>query len=304
MNFPTGDADGEEAVAVDVGDRRAAVSQMASTPSGPGKKVYSRGYADGPFGLVHYQDTGGSGTPLILCHQSPQSLRQFDNVVPELERRGIRAIAIDTPGFGVSDPPDFVPGIEDYARAIPSVLDHLNISKANFLGHHTGAQIVTEVALQFPDRVLNLILNGPNPMTVSERREALALVDANETHFAYEADGSHLMRNFALRWRLYGQSGDPKLTTRVIAEKFIGYGPFWYGHHAAFSYDHAASLMKLAHRTMIMTNTGDMIYRAAQAARKMRPDFIYAELDGGTIDIVDQQPSLWAKTVAQFVTNG
>ena len=25
----------------------------------------ARGYADGPFGQIHYQDTGGEGLPLI-----------------------------------------------------------------------------------------------------------------------------------------------------------------------------------------------------------------------------------------------
>jgi pimeloyl-ACP methyl ester carboxylesterase len=265
---------------------------------------FKRGYADGPFGLVHYQDTGGDGAPLVLCHQSPQSLRQFDTVLPELLARGVRAIAIDTPGFGMSDVPDFTPRIEDYARAVPPVLDHLRIEKAHFVGHHTGAQIVTEVALQFPDRVLTLVLNGPNPLSSAEREDALAHVEAAEKNYVYDADGSHLMRNFALRWNFYGPGGDARLTTRVIAEKFIGLGPFWYGHHAAHHYDHAASLMKIKHRTLILTNTGDIIYPAAQTARNLRPDFAYAELEGGTIDIVDQQPAAWAVAVVTFTRGG
>jgi pimeloyl-ACP methyl ester carboxylesterase len=260
-----------------------------------------RGYADGPYGLVHFQDTGGAGIPLVLCHQSPQSSRQFDTVLPEFIRLGIRAIAVDTPGFGMSDAPDFVPTIEDYARAIPAVLDHLKIPVTNMAGHHTGAQVATEVALQFPNRVKNLVMHGPNPITEEQRQRALERVVAREKNFVYEPDGSHLMKSFQLRWKLYGPGGDPNLTTRVIAEKFIGYGPFWYGHHASFSYDHAASLRKISHRTMIMTNTGDEIYEAAQVARKIRPDFAYAEFDGGTVDIVDQQPQAWAAAIAQFI---
>ncbi|MDX2224855.1 MAG: hypothetical protein SFV21_19025, partial [Rhodospirillaceae bacterium] len=84
-----------------------------------------RDYAVGPYGLVHFQDTGGDGVPLVMCHQAPQSSRQFDNVLPELAKRGLRAIAVDTPGFGMSDPTDFVPKIEDYAKAVPAVMDHL-----------------------------------------------------------------------------------------------------------------------------------------------------------------------------------
>jgi hypothetical protein len=33
----------------------------------------------------------------------------------------------------------------------------------------------------------------------------------------------------------------------------------------------------------------------------MRPDFAYAELAGGGVDIVDQQPEAWCDVVAKFL---
>ncbi len=48
----------------------------ANLPAGTAK----RGYADGPFGLVHYYDNGARGLPLLMFHQAPQSARQFDRV--------------------------------------------------------------------------------------------------------------------------------------------------------------------------------------------------------------------------------
>jgi pimeloyl-ACP methyl ester carboxylesterase len=127
-----------------------------------------RGYADGPYGQVHYQDTG-EGRPLVLLHQAPMSARQYDSVYEKLAARGIRAIGVDMPGFGMSDATDFTPRIEDYATAIPAVLDHLGIDRADILGHHTGALVATEVALQFPDRIINLVMNGPVPLKDDER---------------------------------------------------------------------------------------------------------------------------------------
>jgi hypothetical protein len=35
----------------------------------------------------------------------------------------------------------------------------------------------------------------------------------------------------------------------------------------------------------------------------MRPDFAYVELEGGTHDIVDEQPDAWVASVADFVKN-
>ena len=44
-----------------------------------------------------------------------------------------------------------------------------------------------------------------------------------------------------------------------------------------------------------------MIYDLAQRARVVRPDFAYAELEGGGVDIMDQQPEAWSETVARFL---
>lgn len=260
-----------------------------------------RGYANGPYGQVHFQDTG-EGTPLLLCHQAPMSLRQFDSVYDLLAEKGIRAIGFDLPGFGGSDAPDFVPTIEDYARVVPAVLDHLKIDSAFVLGHHTGAQVATEVALQFPDRVRGVILNGPLPMTADERKAGLAYVEEHEKGYTPRADGTHLLDLFRNRM-VYGHAEtDWRLATRYIAEQLIGRGPFWYGHHAAFQYDQAKTIPLITHPTLVLTNTGDAIYKNAQDTMTLRPDFAYAEIEGGTIDIVDEKPEEWVEAVVRFVS--
>lgn len=294
--------------------RRAALGASLAAALAPGfaranmpAPPTTRGYARGPWGLVHFQDTGvpknaaARALPLVLCHQAPMSSRQFDSVYGPLAARGIRAIGIDTPGFGMSDVTPFVPKVEDWAKAVPPVLDHLGLRQVDLLGHHTGALIATEVALQFPARVRKLILNGPLPVTEDERRKFLEGVEKREKNFEYKPDGTHLMDSFMGRFRMYGAGADPRLTTRVTVEKFMGYGPFWYGHYAAFVYDHAASIPKITHPTLILTNTGDQIYDNAKRTKAMRPDFAYVELPGGGVDIVDQQPEAWANAVAAFL---
>ncbi len=230
------------------------------------------------------------------------SLRQFDSVYELLHARGVRAIGFDLPGFGDSDATDFVPRIEDYARAVPPVLDHLGIRRACILGHHTGALVATEVALQFGDRVSGVILNGPLPMSADEREAGLTYVEEHEKGCAPRADGQHLVSLFKNRMAEAGEGTNWALATRYLAEQLIGRGPFWYGHHAAFLYDHNQTIRQLVHPTLVLTNTGDSIYDKARQAKRMRPDFAYLELAGGTIDIVDEQPVAWADAVASFVT--
>ncbi len=67
------------------------------------------------------------------------------------------------------------------------------------------------------------------------------------------------------------------------------------------AYKHEDALPKITHPCLILANTGDAIYAQSQRAKEMRPDFAYAELEGGTIDIIDEQPAAWAQIVAEFL---
>lgn len=261
-----------------------------------------RHYTNGPFGQLHYSDIG-SGIPLILCHQAPLSQRQFGKVYPLLAQRGIRAIGFDLPGFGQSDPPSAPPSIEDYASVLPALLEAAGLDKAHCLGHHTGAQVATAMALAYPAAIQSVILNGPLPMTAEERQDGLTYVETHEKGYAPDETGQHLLDMFKARMVAANKDTDWVDATRYVAEQLMGLGPFWYGHNAAFSYDHSAALKKLTCPVLILTNTGDVIYHLAQRARDMRPDFAYVELDGGGVDIVDEQPEAWADAAAAFVLN-
>ena len=272
--------------------------------SGPLPKPWipRRGYAEGPWGQLHYRDTG-SGVPLVLCHQAPQTSRQFESVYEPLHRRGVRAIGLDMPGYGESDPTGFVPTVEDWAEAVPALADALELATFNLLGHHTGGLVATEAALRLADRVERLIINGPIPMPESARREALEWVREQEIEAPADRQAQHLLAAFRVRQEFY-PDGDPALITRYTVERFQGYAPYWIGHHAAFLYDHESALRRLSVPTLILTNTGDQVYAEAQAAARLRPDFEFVELEGGGIDIVDQQPEAWADAVATYLGVG
>jgi pimeloyl-ACP methyl ester carboxylesterase len=169
------------------------------------------------------------------------------------------------------------------------------------LGHHTGALNATELTLQYPQRVRRLILNGPFPVTDAERATFIAAGDRLHAAAVPVVDGSHMLKSFETRVRMWGPNPDPAILTRIVAEKYQGLGPYWWGHHVAYRYDHGAAMKRLTHPTLILTNTGDDIYELAQRARALRPDFAYVELPGGTHDIVDQQPEAWSDAVVAYL---
>lgn len=261
-----------------------------------------RGYADGPFGQIHYWD-GGKGKPLVLLHQAIMTANEFDNVFEPLLERGIRPIALDLPGFGLSDPTPFVPGVPDYATIVPPVLDALGIGRAAVGGHHTGALVSNEVANQFPDRIAAAILGGPLLIPDAVRQALIDDIVAREKAFTALPEGAHMVEVARIRERYAaGTVSFDRITDYVVqAMQAFAQGTYWYGHNASFQYRQEEPLMQLRQPTLILTNTGDMIYESALAAQRMRPDFSFFAIDGGGIDILDQKPVEWAAAAADFL---
>jgi pimeloyl-ACP methyl ester carboxylesterase len=258
------------------------------------------GYAPGPFGQVHYQ-VWGSGTPLLLCHQSPSSSEQFCSLYPLLAQQGVQAIGVDTPGFGNSSVPDHAPSIEEYADSITCVLDHLGIPRAHILGQHTGSMIAMEATLRHPLRYQRLILNTPTPFTPEERVEWAARITPVQKEWRPLPDGSHLLALWQRRCRASGPWTNLAAMHREVIQMLRAGEALWYGHAASFAYDQLGRLALLELPTLLLTNTGDLTYPLARRAAELRPDFRYFELVGGTHDIVDEQPAAFAAAVLAFI---
>jgi len=120
----------------------------------------SKGYCDGPYGQVHWRMCGerGSAPDLICLHPAPFSGLAFTTIMPflALDRR---VIAPDFPGHGGSNPHCMDASVEDYAKAIASVIAALSPDRpVDLLGFHTGCLVACELALSAPQSVRNLVL--------------------------------------------------------------------------------------------------------------------------------------------------
>jgi pimeloyl-ACP methyl ester carboxylesterase len=265
-----------------------------------------KGYADGPDGQVHFRDAG-TGRPLLLLHQTPCHLGQFDAAWPALVAAGIRPIGVDTPGYGQSDPPRGTPTIGAYARAVAAVLEHLALESADVLGHHTGASIAAELAVAEPARIRRVILNGP-PLFTPEERAAYLQAIAAAPRPEPRADGSHLLavwqrrQHFTPGWTSVAamHRGVVMMLSAALGATAQGAGERP-GYTAAFAHDIGVPLRAITQPGLILTNTGDDLYGTSCRARDVRPDFAFVALPGGTHDIVDEQPAEWAAAVSAFL---
>ncbi|MFK8016339.1 MAG: alpha/beta fold hydrolase [Gammaproteobacteria bacterium] len=233
-----------------------------------------------------------------MIHQSPLNGRAFERGIPLLAQAGLRVVAVDTPGYGNSDGPTKVPTIEAYANIYPQVLSGLGESSAHFLGHHTGARIICSIASQYPELIRSPIFNGPVLLDDEEAKKYDAL------HFGTEAlhkDGSHLIQTWKKREHFTPGWTDTVAMHRRVVDMLWAGDHEWFGHYAAIKYPMLDDFMKLTSRAMIFINTGDMAYPMALKAKALRPDMDYAELEGGTHDIVDEKPEDWSKVILDFI---
>jgi pimeloyl-ACP methyl ester carboxylesterase len=257
-----------------------------------------RGYVDGPFGQLHYAEQG-AGRAIVLVHMSGFNHVQFAKAMPLLADAGFRAVAIDLPGYGMSDPPPGPPAVSDYAAAVLALVEALAIEPVVMVGSHLGAQVASEAAITRPKAVERLVLVGPMPTTREERAAHQALIEA-EKNATVEADGRHLSQMWKLVLEYFQGWTDIDAVQRLVVSQLSAGARNWYGHNAVFTYDHAAALARQRQPCLILSNTGDIAHAFSLRTREQFPGFAYQELDGGTALIVDEQPRAWTDAVIEF----
>jgi len=261
---------------------------------------YPRGYFQGPTGQVHYRRAGPpGGMPLLLLHQSPLSSAQFEAVLPALQARGFDAVALDMPGFGMSDAAPEAATLADYATILPAALGFLGWPSAHIVGHHTGAVVAAVFAAAAPGRVRRLVLNGFPLLTQAERDHFASFYFGPKDP---QVDGSHLLTAWQNRLRSTPGWTDLALMHRYTVEGLYRGATNWRAFPLVIGADLGGLLGALQVPTLLLTNTGEDLYDATRRSRDLRPDFfVYRELQGGTHDIIDEQPAAWVAAVADFL---
>lgn len=255
-----------------------------------------RGYVQGRWGQVHYRAVGDSGPALLLVHQSPLSSLEYRHALPEFASRA-RAFAIDTPGYGLSDPPPSAQEIPDYAAALLEAAGALGLDKFAVVGTHTGASLALQIALQAePGRVTHAILSGIPLMRPETRTE---LHDSWAPETPPQADGSH----FADVWGRYVAQGDPPpdFITTLACSLFSVWERYHWAYNAAFRYDPAPDLPAMTCPTLFLTAASDLLLRADERALKAVPDGRLTVVDGRSHPLPWCMPERFATEIAAFV---
>jgi pimeloyl-ACP methyl ester carboxylesterase len=102
-------------------------------------------------------ETAGEGRAVVLAHSGSTDARTWDDLFADL-RRDHRTVRYDARGRGRSSS---IAGDYSPADDLLALLDHLGIERAVVVGNSLGGLTGIDLALDHPDRVRGLVLEGP-----------------------------------------------------------------------------------------------------------------------------------------------
>lgn len=137
------------------------------------KRAKKKNYIDGPAGLLHVDDGGKGGLPVVFIHSFGGNIAQWQKQLEHL-REDRRAIAFDLRGHGQSAAPaDNDYDVEAMAADIDAVADSLKIRRFVLVGHSMGGSSAIAYAWMHPERVAGLLLMGTPGKTPEEQSKPI-----------------------------------------------------------------------------------------------------------------------------------
>ena len=111
--------------------------------------------------IKHFYMEKGHGIPIILLHGNGENCDYFQGQIAAFSK-DYHVYAMDTRGHGKTPRGDMPFTIRQFADDLLAFMDEHQIEKAHLLGFSDGGNIAMVFAIQYPNRVNRLILNGAN----------------------------------------------------------------------------------------------------------------------------------------------
>lgn len=280
-----------------------------------------RGYADTAAGQVHYRVLG-TGAPLVLLHATPRSGRVYERLMPLLAAGGFRVFAVDTPGFGNSDPLPAMPSMDGLAATMVEAFDALGLAQVDLLGLHTGNKIGAALAAGFPARVRRFVCVGMTHSIVIDKakRDAaiLDLVRKGLDRTEASADGGHLVKRWAATFGTVSRAwwsearinkpavteDDIRLLENEVLDLIQSRHSFDAIYPANFRFDLGAAFARIPVPTLVVelaTAAEDHLGRQAAAVARLLPRGEAVTLEHTDRGVMEQEPGALAAVVLPFL---
>jgi len=204
----------------------------------------------------------------------------FESMLPLLAAQGRAVYAPDTLGFGDScRAAQALPSAADFAEAAGRVIDALGLDMpVDLFGSHTGAHIACELAIQRPDGIRRVILDGIGMFSEAQKADMLANYNP-----AMKPDmiGGHMMwawhfvRDQTLFFPYYHRDTEHRrpqpmppadVLHRITVDVLKALETYHLGYRAAFSHADRERLPLMTQPVLAMADTNDPLWVGVEQA--------------------------------------
>lgn len=246
--------------------------------------------------LDHVDVGARSGDVLVLLPGLSDSWRSYELVLPRLPPR-FRTVVVSPRGHGESDKPENGYAVVDYTADLNALMDLLAIRRAVIAGHSSASIVARRFALEHPEKVAGLVLEGSFAKLGRGAKEFGARLASLEDPIPRE-----FVRRFASA--TFGLPVSKEFVDAMIEESLKVPARVWRDTFASLlDYDDSAELAKLDVATLVIWGGKDAIIDRATTealARSIRNSkLVVYEGVGHTPHWED--PARFAHDVAQFV---
>ncbi len=206
-----------------------------------------------------YYESHGKGEPLVFIDGCNMCHEMLYRHVPIFAKE-YKVISYDNRGMGKSDKPDIPYSLELMAKDLAGLMDAIGIEKAHLMGYSMGGRIAEEMALNYPGKVISLVLVCPvtwsaelhNQPTLPKKEELMDWYSRPAATQAQEFVEGVLSAEFLGK--------NPKLKEKLVKIIGKGYGPPYamYRHfYASRTCDNYARLSQIKTPAIIIGGSAD-----------------------------------------------
>lgn len=106
---------------------------------------------------ISYRERTGGEEKLLLIHGNMTSSKHWDLLINALDEK-FKVYAVDMRGFGGSSYHQRINSIQDFTDDIKLFVDRIGLDTFSVMGWSTGGAVSMQLAIDYPDRINNLIL--------------------------------------------------------------------------------------------------------------------------------------------------
>lgn len=99
------------------------------------------------------------GDAIIFLHFSGANLMMWQRIIPYFQDHYC-LILVDLRGHGKSDRPETGYHMDEMARDVIGIMQHLKLERAHIVGSSLGAEVGLSLAANYPEKVISLVCDG------------------------------------------------------------------------------------------------------------------------------------------------